>query len=131
MKQSPPHSFARRVYATVRRIPRGRIATYGQVAALSGYPAAARAVGTALARLPPHLQSLVPWQRVVSSAGISRQRSPEGALAQRDLLRSEGIAVQASGRIDMRRYEWSGSMTQRRRIARRKTRRRSSEPLEK
>lgn len=130
MKSAPPHSFAPRVYAIVRRIPRGRIATYGQVAALSGYPGAARAVGTALARLPTHLQALVPWQRVVSSAGVSRQRSPEDASTQRELLRSEGIAVQTSGKIDMRRHQWSGSMTQRRGIARRKRRRRSSEPFE-
>ena len=61
--------FARAVYAVVRHVPRGTVVTYGQVAAILGHPRAARAVGTALARLPHSLAHKVPWQRVINAAG--------------------------------------------------------------
>ena len=60
-KRAPaPPKFARAVYALVRRVPRGRVVTYGQVAAILGHPRAARAVGTALANLPAPLKHIVP-----------------------------------------------------------------------
>ncbi|HSM35706.1 MAG TPA: MGMT family protein [Longimicrobiales bacterium] len=94
------------VYATVRRIPPGRVATYGQVAALAGRPGAARQIGFALAALAS--DSGVPWHRVVNARGeISARRS--GAAFERiqaDLLRREGIVFDEAGRIDLARYRW-------------------------
>lgn len=100
--------FARAVYALVRRVPRGRVVTYGQVAALLGHPRAARAVGTALAHLPPTLARVVPWQRVVNAAGgISIRGDVVRPDLQRELLESEGIVFRGS-RIDLGHYRWPG-----------------------
>jgi methylated-DNA-protein-cysteine methyltransferase-like protein len=94
--------FFESVYALVRRIPRGRVATYGQVAALLGVPRGARAVGWALrgigARAPR-----VPWHRVVGSGGrISLDGRPAGEV-QRRRLRQEGVRF-VSGRVDLSRH---------------------------
>ncbi len=95
-----------RIYTVVRQIPRGRVATYGQVAAWAGLPGHARQVGYALFRVAPSAD--VPWQRVVNSRGeisysVLRQGSDDLQLA---LLQAEGIEVNAQGRIDLRRYGW-------------------------
>src|SRR2546425_11032840 len=66
---SGPPAFYRLVYRLVRRIPRGRVVTYGQVAAMLGRPRGGRAVGTALGALRGPLLDLVPWQRVIDAAG--------------------------------------------------------------
>ncbi|HEX7051282.1 MAG TPA: MGMT family protein [Longimicrobiales bacterium] len=98
--------FTERVYATVRRIPRGRAISYGGVAAILGRPRAARAVGHALSRLPP--DSDVPWWRVVNRNGeISISGIFHGALRQRALLEAEGVRFDARGRIDWSRFGWS------------------------
>lgn len=102
-------SFTSAVYAAVRRIPKGSVATYGQIAAYVGHPRAARAVGTALARLPRRLEAIIPWQRVIAAQGISRARDDERAFLQRDMLESEGVDVRRSGRIDLMRFQWAGS----------------------
>jgi methylated-DNA-protein-cysteine methyltransferase-like protein len=95
-------SFARAVWRLVRRIPRGRVATYGQIAALLGRPRAARAVGGAMRNCPGD----VPWHRVVNaSGGISRRARMESMLTQRMLLIREGIPLRG-GRISLRRYRW-------------------------
>jgi len=108
-KRAPaPPKFARAVYALVRRVPRGRVVTYGQVAAILGHPRAARAVGTALANLPAPLERLVPWQRVINAAGgISARGDVHRPDLQRELLETEGVAMRG-GRIDLGRYRWSG-----------------------
>jgi methylated-DNA-protein-cysteine methyltransferase related protein len=94
------------VYALVRRIPPGRIATYGQVAALLGRPRAARAVGGAMRRCPPG----VPWHRVVNALGrISRRKRAASMLTQRMLLEREGVALRR-GRIDLTRYAWNAAV---------------------
>jgi methylated-DNA-protein-cysteine methyltransferase-like protein len=91
-----------RVHALVRRVPAGRVVTYGQVAALVGAPGAARAVGQAMRVCPPG----VPWHRVVNGRGtISRRGDGSGALSQRLLLQGEGVRF-ARGRIDLGRYRW-------------------------
>ena len=87
----------------MRRIPRGRVATYGQVAALLGRPRAARAVGWAMRHCPGD----VPWHRVVNAAGgISRRARMESMLTQRMLLIREGVALR-NGRVQLRRHRWS------------------------
>jgi methylated-DNA-protein-cysteine methyltransferase related protein len=92
----------RRVHALVRRVPAGRVVTYGQVATLVGAPHAARAVGQAMRACP----SGVPWHRVVNGRGtISPRGDGSGALSQRLLLEGEGIRF-ARGRIDLQRYRW-------------------------
>ncbi|MGH7267334.1 MAG: MGMT family protein [Candidatus Rokuibacteriota bacterium] len=91
------------MYSLVRRVPIGRVVTYGQVAALLGVPRGARAVGGAMRRCPPG----VPWQRVVNAhGGISRRPSAGGMLTQRLLLTREGVRF-ARGRVDLARHRWS------------------------
>jgi methylated-DNA-protein-cysteine methyltransferase-like protein len=95
-------SFFDRVYALVRQIPRGRVATYGQLAALLGVPRGARAVGWALRGLGVRVKG-VPWHRVVGQHGrISLDGRPSG-LVQRRRLRQEGVRF-ASGRVDIQRH---------------------------
>ncbi|HXE58821.1 MAG TPA: MGMT family protein [Gemmatimonadales bacterium] len=94
-----------RIYAVVRRIPPGRVATYGQVAALAGLPGRARQVGYALHALPPH--SRVPWHRVVNAQGrISRRARPGDELTQRLLLEREGVRFDAGSRLALAHYGW-------------------------
>ena len=94
-----------RIYAVVRRIPRGRVATYGQVARLAGLAGHARQVGYALHALPEG--SSVPWHRVVNAQGaISRRSEPGSELAQQQLLAGEGVAFDARGRIPLSRVRW-------------------------
>ncbi len=97
-------SYAR-IHAVVRRIPRGRVATYGQVAELAGQTGHARQVGYALHALSAG--SSVPWQRVVNARGeVSPRRMPGWDGLQRALLEREGIVFDARGRIDLSRRLW-------------------------
>ena len=96
-------------YRVVRRIPRGRVATYGEVALAAGRPRAARQVGYALAALRGAAHG-VPWQRVCGArprghAGISLL-DPIGAAVQRQLLEAEGVEFDDRGRIDLARFGW-------------------------
>lgn len=88
----------------VRRIPAGRVATYGQVAALAGLPGRARQVGYALAALPS--ATAVPWQRVVNAAGRVSLRPMDGGISQRLMLEREGVRFSPSGQIALERYGW-------------------------
>jgi methylated-DNA-protein-cysteine methyltransferase related protein len=102
-------NFFERVYRIVKQIPRGRVASYGQVAGLLGHPRAARTVGWALASLGAAQAAEVPWQRVINSAGrISISRADLSADLQRKLLEEEGIEFDARGDVDMRRFQWIG-----------------------
>lgn len=98
-----PTRWRQRVYALVRQIPRGRVATYGQLAALAGRPRAARQVGQALAALDA--SSDVPWHRVVNAQGRISRRA-DGDRLQRYALEDEGIVFAADAAIDLRRYQW-------------------------
>jgi len=101
---SPASSYAR-IYAVVRRIPKGRVASYGQVAELAGLPGAARQVGYAMAALRP--SERVPWQRVVNARGeISARSEPGAERLQRVLLEHEGVRFDGAGRIPFARYGW-------------------------
>ena len=110
MRRAPPSgaesSPYQRIYAVVRRIPRGRVATYGQVARLARLPGRARQVGYAMHALPEG--TTVPWQRVVNAQGkVSRRRVPGAELTQRMLLLREGVRFGGGGRISLARYGWN------------------------
>lgn len=95
-------TFEGNVWRVVRRVPPGRVVTYGQVAALLGRPRAARAVGRAMRHCPAD----VPWHRVVNaSGGISPRARMESMLTQRMLLVREGIPLRR-GRVALARYRW-------------------------
>lgn len=107
-----PQSYYRQVWDLVRQIPRGRVATYGQIARMipppngveiEAYAAfAPRWVGGAMAACPDD----VPWQRVINSKGEISARS--GAERQRILLEEEGVEFDAKNRIDLKKYGWNG-----------------------
>lgn len=99
MANSPSHS---KIYAVVRRIPSGKVATYGQVAVLAGYPRQARLVGYALNGCPQTL----PWHRVINAQGrISLPSDSTAAISQRRRLQEEGVAM-LGGRVDLKHYRW-------------------------
>jgi methylated-DNA-protein-cysteine methyltransferase-like protein len=95
-----------RIYAVARKIPRGRVATYGQVARLAGLPGHARQVGYAMAALKPGVR--VPWHRVINAQGkVSLRRAGPGAgVRQRQLLEREGVKFGPAGRVSLDRYRW-------------------------
>lgn len=98
-------TFRVAVYGLVRRIPLGRVVTYGQVAVLLGRPRSARAVGGAMLRCPED----VPWHRVVNAqGGISRRRHAGSMLTQRIRLEQEGVRLRR-GRVPLARYRWEPS----------------------
>ncbi len=102
------------VYALVRRIPRGRVATYGQLARMLGMPRHARHVGFALSAIPEGLD--IPWHRVVNSAGgiSTRLRHWDGGSddLQRIRLESEGVRFSATGKIDLKQWGWAPEHTE-------------------
>ena len=116
----------RRIYTVVRRIPRGTVATYGQVAELAGIPGGARIAGAALKTSRPGVK--LPWQRVIGKASRLRGRiaihDPIGAAIQRKLLEEEGVTVGDTGLIALDVYGWlpaqAARKPQRRRVARRR-----------
>lgn len=98
------------IYAVARRIPHGRVATYGQVAELAGIPGGARAVGTAMRALKLSDVGPVPWQRVVGKRSARAARisilDPVGGAIQRQILEAEGIAFSPSGAISLAEFGW-------------------------
>jgi len=103
MKLTTSDGTHARIYKAVSRIPRGRVATYGQIARLAGLSGQARLVGYAMHALPAG--SRVPWQRVINARGeISLPGS--SAARQRELLEREGVRFDAKGRIDLDRFLW-------------------------
>ncbi len=97
-----------RIYATVREIPEGQVATYGQIASLAGLPGHARQVGYALFALRGDaVHEDVPWHRVVNARGeISARSEPGPEPLQKAMLEAEGVVFDARGRIDLRRFRW-------------------------
>ena len=93
------------VYALVREIPRGKVASYGQIARWLGWPRGARTVGWALRAL--HTDE-VPWYRVVNAQGRVSLRDDEGL--QQALLEAEGVVFNKTGQIDMKVYGWTGPL---------------------
>lgn len=102
-----PSDSYRRIYAVVRRVPVGKVTTYGDVARLAGLPGHARQVGYALHALRSS-DDTVPWQRVVNARGeVSPRAEPGMDGLQRTILEAEGVVFDARGRIDLKRYRWT------------------------
>ncbi|MBV8760914.1 MAG: MGMT family protein [Deltaproteobacteria bacterium] len=97
-----------RIHVVIRKIPRGHVATYGQVAELAGFPGGARIAAAALKTSTP--EHRLPWQRVIGKAGGRRGRiaihDPVGAAVQRQLLEDEGVAVGDRGLVALDVYGW-------------------------
>jgi len=103
----PPRSPEERIYRAVMRIPRGRVATYGQIARVAGMPRHHRQVGRALRQLVD--DGLVPWHRVVAADGRISVRSEDADVErlQRELLEEEGVAFDARDRVVLARFRWA------------------------
>jgi methylated-DNA-protein-cysteine methyltransferase-like protein len=100
------HSYAD-ILEAISRIPRGRVATYGQIAAIAGYPRGARLVGMVLQRMPAGLR--IPWHRVINAQGkLSFPRTSESYRLQRSKLEREGVCFRGE-RIELARYQWQES----------------------
>ncbi|HET9326971.1 MAG TPA: MGMT family protein [Candidatus Eisenbacteria bacterium] len=114
-RSRPTSPTWQRIYDVVRRIPRGKVATYGQVSALAGFPHAPRLAGYALHALPDG--SPVPWHRVVAAGGrLSLARlSVESALTQRMRLEREGVAFDPRGRVRIQEHGWRKAAAKQRR----------------
>ena len=97
-----------RIYATVKKIPRGKVATYGQIAALAGMPRHARQAGHALSALPRSMK--IPWHRVINSQGrISlrlRHWDSGSDELQRILLEAEGVIFDSTGKVNLKKFQW-------------------------
>ncbi len=93
-------------YAIARKVPAGRVMTYGAVAVEAGLPGHARQVGYAMAALPDDHD--VPWHRVINARGEVSSRAGGTAFEkiQRNLLEAEGIVFNARGRVDLDRFGW-------------------------
>ncbi len=99
-----PSDSYQKIWSTVEKIPKGKVATYGQVARISRLPRQARLVGYALHNLPHGID--VPWQRVMNSQG--RISFPENSLTyikQKELLETEGI-IFVRGKVDLKKFGW-------------------------
>lgn len=93
------------VQSVVVRIPKGRVCTYGEVARLAGFPRHARMVGRCM-------DDSIPWQRVINSQGKVSPRGLNGNDdLQRVLLEAEGVKFGENGRVDLKRYGWSGEQS--------------------
>ncbi|MCB1177994.1 MAG: methylated-DNA--[protein]-cysteine S-methyltransferase [Leptospiraceae bacterium] len=100
-------SFYEKVFSMVKKIPKGKVTSYGRVASLLGHPRAARAVGYALSSLKKENETQIPWQRVINSKGkISFKGDTFRANLQRKLLEKEGIVFNHDGQIDFKRFGW-------------------------
>ena len=107
MPRPRPSDSYRRIWRTVRRIPKGRVATYGQVARAAGLGGQARLVGYAMHALPEG--SSVPWHRVLNARGrISLPEADGQAELQRALLQAEGVLFR-NGAADLVRFGWRGA----------------------
>lgn len=94
-----------RIYKIIKQIPKGRVATYGQIAKLAGIPGQPRRVGYALSILPEG--EVVPWHRVVNAKGEVSPRIEMGyAELQRRLLEKEGIRFDANAKISLSKFQW-------------------------
>lgn len=102
--QTVENLMRRAIYETVARVPHGKVATYGQIATLAGYPGRARQVGYALAGMPEEWD--LPWHRIINAQGkVSPRTGSKFHLLQYELLEGEGIAF-VQNRIDLKLFLW-------------------------
>lgn len=102
------NSWNQKVWDLVRTIPKGRVASYGQLATMLGAPRKARHVGYALHQTPDDL--VLPWHRVINSRGeISFENRTEAYMLQRAMLEAEAVRFSEKGRIDMKKFGWRPS----------------------
>ena len=103
-------NFFERVYEAVKQIPKGKVATYGQIALAAGNPRAARQVGYALHVNPePYV---IPCHRVVNRYGRLAPAFAFGGMeVQADLLKREGVEVKEDNTVDLRRYQYQENFT--------------------
>lgn len=95
----------RRILKAVQRVPRGCVASYGQIAFEAGLPGRARLVGRVLSEAGPTLR--VAWHRIINAQGkISLPKGSPGYLEQKQRLREEGVAFSRGGAVNLRRYAW-------------------------
>ena len=100
----------KQIWQTVNAIPKGKVASYGQIADLAGLPGRARLVGRALGSAPKEMN--LPWQRVINSQGkISLPKGSEGFERQKALLQSEGVVV-LNGRIKLSEFGWQPDLSE-------------------
>lgn len=101
-----PDSTRQKIYAVVRRVPRGKVATYGQIAEIAGLEGHARQVGYAMAALQS--SSALPWHRILNAQGrVSMRSAGAGStIVQQQLLEREGIVFDGGGRVSLARYRW-------------------------
>ena len=103
--QSNVGSTYQRIYAVVKKIPRGRVGTYGQLAMLAGLAGQARQVGYALNSLKG--PGSIPWYRVINAKGeISKRAHPVCEKIQRVTLEREGIEFDEKGKVELSRFQW-------------------------
>jgi methylated-DNA-protein-cysteine methyltransferase-like protein len=117
MRSSPPDlkSFNQAVWDICKKIPSGKVTTYGRIAFMIPLPddvgadeykaAGARWVGAAMAACPDD----VPWQRVINAQGKISERRGGGSLRQRQLLEEEGVVFDEHDRVDLKKYGWNES----------------------
>jgi methylated-DNA-protein-cysteine methyltransferase related protein len=106
MKKAAPNEFTLKVIGVIKKIPRGKVATYQQIAGLAGKPHASRAVAWILNSCAKKYR--LPWQRVINSRGrIAFRPMTHNFTMQRFLLRREGVPAQDNGMIDISRHQWT------------------------
>lgn len=99
--------FDEEVYQIVRKVPAGKVSTYGRIAAMAGRPGAARAVGNAMHRNP--YEGDVPCHRVVNAkGGLAKNFAFDGSMEQKVRLEMEGVEVSGDFRVDLGKYLWRG-----------------------
>ncbi len=95
-----------KIYKIIQKIPKGKVATYGQIAAMAGNPRAARMVGWALNNCPDG--SDIPWQRVINASGRSSLAEESKRKLQQALLETEGVRFDKTGKVDFEKFQWDG-----------------------
>lgn len=99
-------SFFDEVYKTCKKIPKGKVTTYGQIAFMLGKPRSARQVGWALHVCPDPKN--IPWHRVLNRFGKLHQSDyPDNRNLQKELLEKEGIFVSTDYKVDIKKYLWN------------------------
>ncbi|MDI7190627.1 MGMT family protein [Leptospira santarosai] len=105
-------SFFKEVYALVKKVPKGKVTSYGRIAALLGKPRAARAVGYALNALSKGQEQKIPWQRVINSQGKISFRGDTGrSILQKKMLEDEGIKFDSTESIDWKVFGWPDTIS--------------------